>query len=340
MQTNGPIQDYARYASANSSKLLRPHAPGETSDSAIYIYRKSFSAISQLALLPSLFISGFAVVFYELIFPKLFETQYESDTNLQILEFCLYLFGGLTAGFVVATIGLAKIATYAHVLVEAAVNNEEINRVEIERKAAGIFLIAYRTMLRTIWFTLAATMISLVPIIIAGLMISVTADDNVIPGLAAIYSALGIPIGVIWSLTRLNIGLGAVSVALNELKKPKESIQRSKYLFGPKSKPPPKANPAASAIGGSLLIYILLRLGYSSLMSAIGVEEMVTKVMPTPYLKVVANIVMGILPEFITIWLVTPYVAIAAAMFYYQRRICVEGLDISILNEKLPSSRR
>jgi hypothetical protein len=340
MQTNGPIRDYAQYASANSSSLLRPHAAGETSDAAIYLYRKSFSAMSQLALLPSLFISGFAVVFYELIFPRLFETHYQSDTNLQILEFCLYLFGGLSAGFIVATIGLAKIATYAHVLVESAINNEEVNRVEIERRAAGHFGIAYRTMLRTIWYTLAATLLSLFPIIIAGLLLSVTNERNLIPSLVGIYSLLVVPVGVIWSLTRLNIGLGAVSVALNENRKPKDAIGRSKYLFGSKSKPPPKANPAASAIGSSLLVYLLLRAGYSSLLSTLNVGETITKMLPTPYLKVVGNIVVSILPEFIAIWLVTPYVAVAAAMFYYQRRICVEGLDISILNEKLPSSRR
>ena len=340
MQTNGPIRDYAQYASANSSKLLRPHSAGETTDAAIFLYRKSFGAMAQLALLPSLFISGFAVVFYELIVPRLFETRYAADTNLQIIEFCLYLFGGLTAGFIVATIGLARIATYAHVLVEAAVNNEEINRVEIERRAAGHFGLAYRTMLRTIWYTLAATMLSLLPIIVAGLFLSITKDTNFLPSLIGIYSLLGVPVGVIWSLTRLNIGLGAVSVALNELKKPREAIQRSKYLFGQKSKPPPKANPASSAIGGSLLIYILLRAGYSSLISSLSIGEQITRILPTPYLKVVGNIVVSILPEFIAIWLVTPYVAVAASMFYYQRRICVEGLDISILNEKLPTSRR
>ena len=340
MQTNGPVQDYARYVSGSTSKLLRPHAPGETTDAAIYLYRKSFSAISQLALLPSLYISTFAIVFYELIFPRLFETRYESDTNLQILEFCLYLFGGLSAGFVVATIGLARIATYAHVLVEAEIKNEEITRAEIDRRASGDFGLAYRTMLRTIWYTLAASLLSLAPIILAGLLLSITKDTNVVPSLIAIYSSIGVPIGVIWSLTRLNVGLGAVSVGLNENKRPKEAIERSKYLFGPKSKPPPKANPASLAIGGSILIYILLRIGYSSLLSEFSVGDIVTKLLPTPYLKVAGSIVISILPEFIAIWLVTPYVAIATALFYYQRRICVEGLDISILNEKIPSSRR
>jgi hypothetical protein len=340
MQTNGPVQDYARYVSGTTSKLLRPHAPGETTDAAIFLYRKSFSAISQLALIPSLYISSFAVIFYELIFPRLFETRYESDTNLQILEFCLYLFGGLSAGFVVATIGLAKISTYAHVLVEAEIKNEEITRADIERRASGHFALAYRTMLRTIWFTLSASLISLLPIILSGLLLSVTKDTNVLPSLVAIYSSIGVPVGVILSLTRINVGLGAVSVGLNEKKTSKEAFARSKYLFGPKSKPPPKANPASSAIGGSIILYILLRIGYSSLLSEFSVGEIITKLLPTPYLKVASSIVISILPEFIAIWLVTPYVAIAAAMFYYQRRICVEGLDISILNEKLPSSRR
>jgi hypothetical protein len=339
MQTNGPIRDYAQYASANTNHLLRPHAAGETSDAALYLYRKYFSAISQLALLPSLFISGFAIIFYELVFPRLFETNYEGDTNLQIVEFCIYLFGGLTAGFIVATIGLAKISTYAHVLVESSIKNEEINRVEIERRAVGHFGLAYRTMLRTVWFTLCTTILSVLPIIFAGLLLTVTKETNIIPGLIAIYSSICIPIGVIWSLTRLNIGLGAVSVGLNEHKSAKESIQRARYLFGPKSRPAPKANPAASAIGGALLIYALLRAGYSSLMNQAGLSDWIEKLLPTPYLKATGHIAFCILPEFIAIWLVTPYVAIAAALFYYQRRICVEGMDISILNEKLPTSR-
>jgi len=340
MQTNGPIHDYARYVSATTSQLLRPHASGETSDAAIFLYRRSFSAIASLSLLPSLFASGFVVVFYQLLFPRLFETQYKSDTNLQILEFCLYLFGGLTTGFVIATIGLAKIATYAHVLVEAAIKNEEINRVQIERLAAPYFGIAYRTMFRTIWYTLSATLLGVIPIILAGLSLSVTKDDNLIPSLVGVYSFLVLPVAVIWSITRLNIGLGAVSVALNENKSPKESLQRAKYLFGSKSKPSPKTNPAASAIGASLILYLFLRVGYSSVMSGLGVTDYVVNILPTPHLKVIGNIFFSILPEFVAIWLVIPYVAVAAAMFYYQRRICVEGMDISILYEKLPSSRR
>ncbi len=340
MQTNGPIHDYARYASASSSSLLRPHAPGETSDAAVFIYRKNFSTLAQLSMLPSLFISGFVIIFYELIFPRLFVTQFESDTSLQILEFCIYLFGGLTAGFIVANIGLAKIATYAHVIVDAAINQEDLNRVQVERRAAGHFGIAYRTMMRTIFFTLAPAMASVIPLVICGLLLTITQEANIIPGVAAALGSTLIPIGIIWSLTKLNVGLGAASVALNENRKPKEAILRSKYLFGNKSKPPPKANPAATAIGGSILIYILLRAGYSSLLSSFEVGTHIQNLMPTPYLKAAADIVIGILPEFLAILFITPYVAVAAALFYYQRRICVEGLDISLLNENLPSNRR
>ena len=340
MQTNGPIQDYARYVSATTSKLLRPHGPGETSDAAIYIYRRAFSSISSLSLLPSVFISGFVVVFIQLLFPRLTETNYEGNTSMQILEFCLYLFGGLTAGFFVATIGFAKIATYAHVLVDAAVKNEEINRVEIERRAGPYFFAAYKSMLRTIWFTMAPTLISLVPVVLAGLSLSITKDTNTIPSLIGVYSLILIPICLIWTLTRLNVGLGAVSVALNEGTNTKDSVARSRYLFGSKSKPTPKTNPASTAIGGSLLIYLLLRAGYSAAVSELGIEDYVLRNLPSPYLKVVVQIFFSILPEFLAIWLVVPYVATAASLFYYQRRICVEGMDISILNEKLPSYRR
>jgi hypothetical protein len=250
------------------------------------------------------------------------------------------LFGGLTAGFIVSTIGLAKIATYAHVLVGAEIKNEEINRVEIERRAMGYFKLAFRTMMGTVWFTLGVIFITLIPIILAGLLMSVTPDNNAIPGVIAIYASIGIPLGIIWSLTRLNSGLGAAPVALNEGKQPKEAIKRSKDLFGPMSKPPPLANPAASAIGTTFMAYILLRTGYSALLSMIGIDDLISTSMPTPYLKAMANIVVNIVPEFVAIWLVTPYVAIAAALFYYQRRICSEGLDISILHEKIPSNRR
>jgi hypothetical protein len=340
MQTNGPIHDYARYVSATTNQLLRPHAPGETSDASIFIYRQKFSVLCQLTLLPSLFISGFVVVFYQLLFPRLFETQYQADTNLQVLEFSLYLFGGVTAGFIVGTIGLARIATFAHVLVEAAIRGEEINRVETERRAAGYFGVAYRTMLRSIWFTLSVALIAVVPIIIAGLLLSITKDDNLIPSVIGVYSVLAMPVALIWSITRLNIGLGATSVALNENRKPKDSLLRARYLFGSKSKPLPRTNPASSAIAASLLLYLFLRIGYSVTMSQLGIPDYIINNLPTPYLKTIANIFFGILPEFVAIWLVTPYIAVAAALFYYQRRISVEGLDISILYDKLPSNRR
>ncbi|MFO0044032.1 MAG: hypothetical protein ACK53G_01145 [Armatimonadota bacterium] len=50
--------------------------------------------------------------------------------------------------------------------------------------------------------------------------------------------------------------------------------------------------------------------------------------------------ILSILPEFIAIWLIVPFIALTGALYYQQRRIVVEGLDIETLYEILPANRR
>lgn len=340
MQTNGPIRDYASYANLNQRRYLRPEAPGETLDSAIHTYRLYFKDICQLTLLPSLLISGFLTCFTSLLLPRLFKTSFSENTTLQVIEFVVVLFGGLTTGFVVSALGLSRISVICHTVADLQFKNQSMVLSEIERASFAVLFRTFATLLRTFFFVIFPFALSVSPILICGLLLAVTPKTDALLGIISILCLFLIPIGGIWSLTRLSTGIGAISVAISENKKPREAIARTRYLSSSKSRPPVRSNPVVTAIINSTVLYLVLRSGYSSIDSLVGFSDTVIQWFRSPILNQTAELTFSILPEFIAIWLIVPFISVTGAMFYHQRRIVVEGLDIKTLYEELPANRR
>jgi hypothetical protein len=340
MQTNGPIRDYALYANLNQRRYLRPESPGETLESAIQTYRLYFKEICQLSLVPSLLVSGFFTCFTALLLPRLFKTTFSDNTSLQVVEFILVLFGGLTIGFVAAALGLSRIAVICHTIADLQFRNQSMVLSEIERASFSMLLRTFATLIRTFFFVILPFAVSMIPILICGLLLAVTSSKDALLGVAGILCLLIVPIGAVWSLTRLSTGIGAISVSLTENKRPKEAVLRTRYLFGSKSKPPVRSNPVVTSIINSLILYLILRSGYSGADQIIGFSDFVLKWFKNPIANQTVELALSILPEFIAIWLLIPFISLTGAMFYHQRRIVVEGLDIKTLYDELPANRR
>jgi hypothetical protein len=340
MQTRGPVKDYSRYALSARSRHLRPKSAGEVGDVAAHTYRTNFGLIGPLCLIPSLYVSTFVLVFFLLVFPRLFETDFKDDLSMQVVEFVLLLLGGISIGFAVCNIGFAKIATICQVVVEATMLDEELSREEIERRASKRLFPAYKTLLVSVFHVVGILLITLIPLVIGGLLLPSTSDNNVIPGILAVASIIAIPLGFVLMLTRLGVGMGSVCINIAEGLNAKESLKRAKYLFGNKSKPAIRGNPALSAGFIAFAIYILLRLGFLGLLETFNVKDFLFERIDMPILKILSNIFVNLLPEFIFIWLATPYVGMVASFFYYERRIAVEGMDIEVLYKNLPAGRR
>lgn len=340
MQTNGPIRDYASYANLNQRRYLRPESPGETLESAIHTYRLYFKEICQLTLIPSLLVSGFFTCFSSLLLPRLFKTTFSDNTSYQVLEFIVVLFGGLTVGFLVAALGLSRIAVICHTIADLQFRNQSMVLSEIERASFALLLRTFATLVRTFFFVILPFGVSLVPILICGFLLAVTPEKDALLGVVGILSLFLLPIGGVWSLTRLSTGIGAISVAIAENKTPKQAVERTKYLFSSKSKPPVRSNPVVTSIINSIVLYLVLRSGYSGADELIGFSDFILQWFRNPLMNQTAALALSILPEFIAIWLLTPFISIAGAMFYHQRRIVVEGLDIKTLYDELPANRR
>ena len=341
MQTSGPIKDFAKYAQVSQQQFLRPLTPSELSDASIFVYRRSFRTIASLTLLPSLFVSGVVLVFFQLLYPYLFpKSEKDTDLALQVLQTTILLVGGIGLSAVVALIGLSRICSYAHVLAEAAIQDEIPTQSEIESRAKPLFGKSYRLLIRSSIFSVGIAFASLLPLLISGIFGALTASYNMYPAVAVGISLVILPIGLILALSRFSVALGTVSVGLAENVEPKVALKRAQYLFGSKSRPMPKANPAAGGIVAGAGLYLILRLGYNAAMNQLTLSDIILSKMPTTLLRVIADTTLSLIPEFLFIFLVLPFATIAGALYYYQRRIVVEGLDIKTLYEKLPANRR
>ena len=341
MQTSGPIKDFARYAQVSQQQFLRPLSPSELSDASIFVYRRSFRSIASLTLLPSLFVSGIVLVFFQILYPYLFpKSEKDTDLALQVLQTTVLLVGGIGLSTVVALIGMARICSFSHVIAEAALRDEVPTQSEIEDRAKPLFGKSYRLLVRSSLFSVGIIFLSLVPLLLSGIFGALTASQNMFPAAAVVISLIILPVGLLVALSRFSIALGTVSVGLAEDIEPKAALKRAQYLFGSKSRPIAKANPAAGGILAGFGLYLILRLGYNGAMSTLTLSDMILSKMPTTLLRVIVDTMLSLLPEFLFIFLVLPFVTIAGALYYYQRRIVVEGLDITTLYEKLPANRR
>ena len=271
------------------------------------------------------------------MFPK---SEKDTDLALQVLQTTILLVGGIGLSAVVALIGLSRICSYAHVLAEAAIQDEIPTQSEIESRAKPLFGKSYRLLVRSSIFSIGIAFASLLPLLISGIFGALTASYNMYPAVAVGISLVILPIGLILALSRFSVALGTVSVGLAENVEPKVALKRAQYLFGSKSRPMPKANPAAGGIVAGAGLYLILRLGYNAAMNQLTLSDIILSKMPTTLLRVIADTTFSLIPEFLFIFLVLPFATIAGALYYYQRRIVVEGLDIITLYEKLPANRR
>lgn len=341
MQTSGPIKDFAKYAQVSQQQFLRPLSPSELSDASIFVYRRSFRSLASLTLLPSLFVSGVVIVFFQLLYPYLFpKTEKDTDLVLQVLQTTILLVGGIGLSAIVALIGLSRICSFAHVLAEAALTDEDLSQSDIETRAQPLFGKSYRLLVRSSVYSLGVAFLSLLPLLLSGIFGALTASYNMYPAVAVGISLVILPVGLILALSRFSIALGTVSVGLAEGVEPKDALARAKYLFGNKSRPLPKANPAAGGIVAGACLYFILRIGYNATMNELTLSEIILSKMPTTLIRVIADTALSLIPEFLFIFLVLPFATLAGSLYYYQRRIVVEGLDIKTLYEKLPANRR
>lgn len=340
LKTNGPVKDYSRYVLSSTPRYLRPLSDSEITDSALHLYRQQFFKLASHLLVPSLYVSGFAVVFFRLIFPRLFETKYAGNTNFQVIEFGVLLLGGLMIGSFVANIGLAKISSVCFEAAKAEIMGEEVHPNEIEFRSRSHQKQAYKTLFRAIWYVAGISLISIVPLMVSGFLLTVTKDSNVLPALIGIFSVISIPISLLFICIRIGVGMGIVITSLAESLNGQAATARAQYLFGPKSRPIPKKNPSVEGAVVTLLLYLFLRAGLYSLDSTLEIRDRLLDIIPFPLLKVGVDTAVGILPEFLVIWLALPYLAMSASLHYFQRRIAVEGLDIEVMSENLRSNRR
>jgi hypothetical protein len=339
MQTNGPVRDYARYANASSNPLLRPQSPQETNETAVSIFRRYFSRILPLTLIPSLYVSGFAVILIQMILPRLFETENVDNIRSQVVEFTVVLLVGCVAGTIAYALGTSQIAVIANEVVKAEMAGQDLTTSELERRCKARFSKTFITTLRISWHHSGLLMLGVLPLITAGFLLGITSTENQIPAYLVYLSGLMIIIGLIITLMRVGTTMIAVSIAAEEQISSGAAIKRSKSLqqvkFGRSG-----TDPVVNAAILVFLIYLLLVGSLAILNSMLKISSTIIEWFSNSLVKGFIDILLGLFPHMLVIVFVVPYLAICSSFNYYQRRIRLEGMDIEALFSKLPANQR
>lgn len=339
MQTNGPIQDYSEFVKAGVSQRFRPQSAAEISDQAAYIYRKHFSTIATACLVPSVYVSGFLVVLVNILLPRLTETRFEGNENLQIAEFALLSIVGMVVGFFMLALGYSKIFGVSYVIAAGDYTGNKFNLRDVESINSLNQGDAFRTILWGLWYVCSPMLLLFAPLLLLALLPLPASFSGGVSTLLVIGGVILVPTALIWSISRANVGFGSIAAGIFEHLRGKSLIERAKQLYA-RTAIYRRTESISSALVSTALIYIVLRLGYWAVLSIFNVSQWINNLTDNPFIRVWADVVISILPEFLACWLLTPYIAITFALDYYQRRINIEGLDIQALYEQLPQNQR
>lgn len=339
MQTNGPIRDYSEFVKAGVSERFRPQTAAEISDQAAYIYRKHFSTIATACLVPSIYVSGFLVVLFQMILPRLTETQFVSE-NLQIAEFAILAIVGMVVGFFMLALGYSKIFGISYVIAAGDYTGNKFNLRDVESINSLNQGAAFRTILWGLWYVCSPMLLLFAPLLLLAIVPLPESFGGLTSSLLVVGGVILVPAALIWSLSRANIGFGSIAAGIFEHLRGKALVDRAKQLYARAPMYMRRTDSISSAIVSTVLIYGILRLGYWAIIKSLDISGWIANMTDNPFVRVWADITIGILPEFLVCWLLTPYIAITFALDYYQRRINIEGLDIQALYEQLPQNQR
>lgn len=336
MRTRDIERDYARYGAARREPVRLPRSASEVLDGALRAFRASLGEALSAGLVPALlFVLPFS---YLLTFalPALGSTKAPEDVSRQVGEFAVVIVVALLVAVPLVALSLAGFSVAA---TEIAAKWAGLPRPE----RRGAYSLAARILARALLASLAVFLVGLGILVLAGVLLALLGPVSPIPGVFAVIGGVVSLFGILVAMFGLSRRLLAIPAGLFEGLTAREAVARGQIL----AKPPKLRSFAyASNLSSGLtavetvLVYgviiggILIG-GVITLMNEFSVTEAVQALFPTPIVRVVAAEALRVLPAYLVVLVLLPYVAIVNAMSYLERRVALEGWDIELMTSRL-----
>ena len=333
MKTSERPRDYARYGRERVGTPPLPNNAAEVTAVALRLYRSRLGPLLSASLVPSLTLVAALMYTFQFALPGLTTTASPNDVARQVGEFAVGILVALFVAIPLAVLALAGIATAAAIEVVAWAGLGAVS-------AQGSYARGVRIFLRVLLVALAPMLVGLGLVLLAGLSLVVLPENSPVPGILGIVGGLLAALGGLIGIVSAARGSGAVAAGLYEGVGARAALTRVKALAKARGGYAMGQTSVESALVYGVFAGAILLVGTKGLDATLGVSKAVSAAMGDGAPGLVAEQVLTMLPWFLTVWLLLPYLAVTAALSYFERRVAVEGFDIELMAERLESRPR
>lgn len=333
--TSDPIARYLsqRTAKINKRARLRAMSSSEVIDTAIRAYQTMGWTFLKISAWPSLICLAAWVFFFRYVFPLYFVTHHAGSESGQLWEAVattgLAVFVAAPLFFFGASYMCAAVTQLVADFMRGATPSEKAAAARASEILPRLLLLD----LREVLVAGSGVFAALGLLLLAGHLGAVTETTDAVAGIVFLLACLGFGVGglmILWVVTRH--ALAPAILVLEDLRVG-EAAKRSSQLMKPDAF-------RVGGVGAVWLLYLLmgflylfLRGGVGASLHEIGFASAVHHwVASLPFSGLISEAV-GLLPQFLVIWMLGPVWAATTTILYFDRRIRLEGYDIDALAE-------
>jgi|GEM_PF-6292450 len=303
--------------SLSTSKIL---------DSAVQVYQTLGASFLRLCLVPTL-VYVLAGKFLEIfVIDRLMVTNTPSDILAQIGEFSVRIGIGLFVAAPLMLLGYCWILAIVSILISDWILSKTRSDEAVAREAV-------RSLPRIAITAFICLVIGSIGFIIGLGVLAASALTTDSGGILAAIAVVVIIIGLLWNIYFTCISAISPVIASVENIKPLAAIRRSiKLSRGNKSF---KGVFPSNWVFSLLVVYSILVSIFQFVVSfpldQFQIQQHILNIIPGPISHDLVSNLLGLLPNFATIWIWVPFLATGITLIYIEARVIFEGFDIEVL---------
>lgn len=304
----------------------------EILDVSVRIYRLLGWSMLKITLVPTILCLAAWVFGTTYVLPLLVSTQNANNVNAQIGEAAMSFGLLFLVGFPLFLIGLSistcLISQLTSDYMIGNVPSPEAAWRAVRRSMKSVFLVT----LREFGLALSGAIAASILLLMSGLISQGPGQADLVAAITLLAGIIGYGVGTLIFLWVVSIHAITTPIAVLEGLRPGEASKRSKMLLKPVVGLHPSGSNAVWNLYALMFFLVLvIGVGLGSVIGQTGVLDfLTTEFANVPFAGILIKAI-GMIPDFLMLWIVIPVWATTITIIYYERRIRLEGYDIEAL---------
>ncbi|MBL8059964.1 MAG: hypothetical protein JNK63_04515 [Chthonomonas sp.] len=315
---------------------LRPMTSGEILNLTTMAFREIGMAILRPTFSAATLVYVAFMMMTQLILPQMFTTRAPHSVSSQVSEVATTVVLGIFTALPILVIGLSIIITHSVHATADYVSNRWVHEGERQARSDQSLKLTMWLTLRTLVFACSGLLITLFLLLASALLNDIRPDLSAVAGGIAIFSSVVALAIFLYVLVRHSLAPAAALLenAPNH-EAPRRSIQLLRTYRGAGS-----GDDSIVAIGLSLtLLGLCFWGGIEAIYGTLGVIPWLTNVLGRHWWGEIAMSLATGLPYLFAFWVIVPIYSVGTTLVFFERKIRLEGYDISLLHDELRVKR-